>query len=236
MSKALVWIGGIFLAFGLVFGGIGGWVWWSDRDLANNGTHTQGTVIDLASSRDSDGDVTYRPVVEFLDASGARREFTGSVGSSPPSFSRGEEVEVIYDPWSPEQAMIDSFTTRYLLPLAFGGFGLVFGGIGGGLLLAMIRRRQIVARLKTSGLPIQADFKQCYLDTSTRVNGRSPYRVVAQATHPATGKLASFKSDPIWLDLTKELEGRTVKVLVDPARPKRHFVDLGEWVSEDDEA
>jgi len=236
MSKALNWIGGIFFAFGLTFAAIGGWVYFDDLDLVNNGARAPGTVIDLEGRRDSDGDTVYSPVVEFHDQSGAMHRFTGNVASSPPSFTRGEQVEVIYDPWSPGLAMIDSFSTRFLLPLAFGGFGLVFGGIGGGILVWVIRRKRIVARLKQSGLPISAKFVECYHDTSTRINGRSPFRVVAQATHPATGKLTSFKSDPIWLDLSEVLMGKDVRVLVDPQEPKNHFIDLSKFVSEDEEA
>lgn len=236
MSKAFNWIGGIFLLFGLVFAGVGAGIYWKDRDLAATGDRAQGTVVELEWRRDSDGDVTYRPVVEFRDAGGARHRFTSSVGSNPAAFSRGEEVEVIYDAWSPSDAMIDSFTTRYLLPLAFGGFGLVFGGIGGGMLVAVIRRKRIIADLKQRGLPIEAEVIDCYHDTSTKINGRSPYRVVAQATHPGTGQLQSFKSDPIWLDLSSQLDGKNVRVLVDMQRPKRYWVDLTEYVPEDERA
>ena len=236
MSRALNWIGGIFFAFGMVFAGIGAWTYISDLDLVENGARAQGTVVGMDRRYDSDSGSTYRPIVEYRDEGGTQHRFVSSVGSSPPAFDRGEQVEVIYDPWSPEDAIIDSFTTRYLLPLAFGGFGLVFGGIGGGMLFWVIRRKRIVARLKERGLPISAKFIECYRDTSTKINGRSPFRVVAQATHPATGKLTSFKSDPIWLNLSDALEGKELRVLVDPAQPKHHFVDLSEYVSEDEEA
>lgn len=232
MSKVFVWLGGIFAAVGLVFVGGGGWIYLADRELAANGVHAQGTVIDVVGSRDSDGDHTYRPVVEFLDEGGTRHEFTGKVGSNPPAHSTGESVDVIYSPWSPADAMIDSFVDRLLLPLAFGGFGAVFAAVGGGMLFAWFRRRKIVARLIASGMPIEAKFVDCYRDTSVKVNGRSPYRVTCQATHPATGKLQSFKSDPIWADPTERLAGRELRVLVDPARPKHYYVDLSPWLDE----
>ncbi|HAU22533.1 MAG TPA: DUF3592 domain-containing protein [Erythrobacter sp.] len=175
-------------------------------------------------------------MVEFSDQDGSTRRFVESISSNPPAFSRGEEVEVIYDPWAPEDVMIDSFATRYLFPLAFGGFGSLFALIGGGLIFAWFGRRAIISDLKESGLRISAKFTRCYLDTGTRINGRSPYRVTAQATHPATGKLASFTSDAIWLDLSDVLKGHDVPVIVDPDDPDDHYIDLSEWVHQSEQA
>ena len=114
--------------------------------------------------------------------------------------------------------------------------GSLFALVGAGLVFAFFRRRRVIDQLKRTGIPIEAKFIECYRDTSTRINGRSPYRVVGQATHPATGRLQSFKSEPIWLDLSEQLAGKTIKVLVDPVRAKRHYVDLTEWVDEDQRA
>lgn len=83
-------------------------------------------------------------------------------------------------------------------------------------------------------MPLQASFQQCERDYSTKMNGRSPYHVFAQATHPATGKITSLKSPPIWINLTSTLENKEVPVLIDPANPKHYHVDLSQWVSEDE--
>ena len=84
MNKVVLWIVGIFLPMGLLFVGIAGWIWLEDQAIAENGLRGRGTVIELARSRNSDGDVTYRPIVEFFDSNRTRHEFTGQVGSSPP--------------------------------------------------------------------------------------------------------------------------------------------------------
>ncbi len=232
MGKAALWIGGIFAAIGLLTTAVGGWLYHQDQSLAANGVHTRGTVIDMASSRDSDGDWTYRPVVAFTDASGGRHRFSSSVGSNRPSHSIGETVDIIYSPWAPEQAMIDGFWDRYFPVLMFGGIGTLFAAIGIALLVTYVRHQRIEAQLRVSGVPLTAKFSNCYLDTGTQINGRSPWRVVCQATDPATGKLESFKSDPVWVDPTEQLKGREIKVLIDPARPKRYFVDLSPYVDD----
>ncbi len=70
------------------------------------------------------------PVVEFTSADGAHRTFRGSVGANPPSYEAGERVEVLYHADSPEDARLNGFASLWLLPLIFGGLGLVFAGIG----------------------------------------------------------------------------------------------------------
>lgn len=233
MSKVFLLLGAIFATLGLIAVGIGLWFYSESSAIADGGVNTRGTVIEMVRSRDSDGDVTYRPVVEFRDAEGTRREFTGRFGSSPPSYSTGESVSVIYDPDAPGRAIIDGFVGRYLFPLVFGGIGTIFAATGIGFLYFYFRRRRIVAELRANGLPIQAEFVETYRDTRTKLNGRSPYRVVCQATHPATGRLHSFKSDAIWVDPSEAIGASDIRVLVDPARPKHYWVDLSRWVDDD---
>jgi hypothetical protein len=226
MGRATFWIGGAFAAMGLLFAVVGGWLYLEDRSFAESGVRTGGTVIDVVGSRDSDGDYTYRPVVEFHDAAGERRQFVSRVGSNPPRHSPGERVGLIYQPWSPDEAVIDGFFDRFFLPLMFIGLGSLFAAVGGSLFFFLLRRRRIVAQLRSTGLPIQAKLVECYLDRSIRVNGRSPWRVRCEATHPATGRIETFRSDAVWTDPTGQVVGPALRVLVDPARPKRHFVDL----------
>lgn len=66
MSKVIVWIGGVFAPIGLILLAIGGWFYLADRDLVANGVHARGTVIEMASRRDTNGSYTSRPVVEFF--------------------------------------------------------------------------------------------------------------------------------------------------------------------------
>ncbi|HEY6814851.1 MAG TPA: DUF3592 domain-containing protein [Croceibacterium sp.] len=236
MGRTMIWIGGPFAALGLVFVALGGWSYQQARSFAEQGQRAQGTVIEMIASRDNDDDggYTYAPMVEFRDAAGELHRFTSRVGSNPPSYSTGEAVEVIYTPQAPDEAVIDSFADRFLMPSIFGGLGALFTAIGLGLLLAWVRGRRIAAELRARGLPLQAKITDCYRDTSVTVNGRSPWRVVCQATHPATGAMQSFKSEAIWVDPDSRLSGRDLRVFVDPARPKRHLIDLSPYFSKDE--
>lgn len=234
MVKTIYWIGGIFTVVGLALVTFAVSFHLDDRELAARGQRASGLVVDIESRRDSDGDRSYRPVVEFRDAQRRPWRFTSRMGSNPPGFTRGEAVEVIYDPENPESAVIDSFMQRHFLPLIFGIFGAVFGTIGVVLLVREIQRRRTIAALKANGVAITADFLEAYRDTSVKVNGRSPWHVAAQAEHPATGKLTRFESEPLWVNPGSRLHGTKLRVLIDPQRPERHFIDLSELIAADD--
>ena len=231
MGRVIIWIGGIFATIGLVFVAVAGWRYLEDRSFAAAAVHATGTVIRMEGSSDSDG-TTYRPVVSFRDAGGAEHIFGSGVSSSPPRYAAGDTVEVMYDPDSPDEAVIDSVLDRFFLALVFGGLGTVFSAIGGGILFYLFRKHQIAAQLRATGLPIQAKVLDCYLDTSLRVNGRNPWRVACEATHPATGRPQIFRSEALWVDPSADLTGKQVRVLVDPARPNRYLVDLSPWFPE----
>lgn len=118
---------GCVLLIPLIFLMVGGaWLYFSIARVANQSTAT-GVVVDIDTSRDSDGDTSYRPVVEFVAENGQTYRFTGRTGSSSrPTV--GEPIDVLYDPADPQGATEKTFTNLWLFPLIFGGIGLlVFG-------------------------------------------------------------------------------------------------------------
>ena len=187
-------------------------------------TEATGTVIDLERSRSSDS-TTYYPVVVFEDIRGREIEFRSRSGSNPPSFNRGERVSVFYEPSAPESARINSFFSLWGLPMILGGMGLVFGAIGGGMLLFGWKKSRSQAYLKDHGTEVLATFSSVEQNSSLTVNGRNPFRIVCQWQHPQTGKLHVFRSDNLWFDPSNHIHQETVPVLVDEANLKRYWVD-----------
>lgn len=226
MSKVLN-IGLIFAAFGAVFAGIGGWFLWDDWKFGSEASTSQGTIIEMVSYRDNEGDTMYRPVAEFHDANGTRYEFSSRVSSSSPAFSRGEQVSVYYDPANPGDARIDSFSQRYLLPVAFVAMGMLFVVIGGGVSISQILRKRTVERLKRNGVRVPGTVTRVFQDTSFAVNDEHPWRVVATACHPRTGVEGEFKSDALWGRPHGVRVGDSVPVILSPTDEKISFVDVG---------
>lgn len=101
----------------------------SARAFVKEADRLDGVVVDNLVSRDSDGDATYRAVVEYRKAAGGAGRFNADMASNPPSFEVGERVKVLVSKDGSRQS-IDSFGQIWFLPIFLGGFGAVFGGIG----------------------------------------------------------------------------------------------------------
>ncbi|NND04019.1 MAG: DUF3592 domain-containing protein [Acidimicrobiia bacterium] len=116
---------GWFVIIPLIFIAIGGmFLFFSISRLSNQST-ANGVIVDIDRSTDSDGDTSYRPVIEFRADDGVAYTFTGRIGSSRrPTI--GNSIEVLYDPADPQGATEKTFSNLWLFPIAFGGFGLVF--------------------------------------------------------------------------------------------------------------
>lgn len=95
----------------------------------------EGIVVDLVSSSlgRGGGSRTYAPVVRF-SAPGGDFEFTSSFATYPPSYSKGDSVEVLYDSSNPASAEINGFFSLWFLVFILSLLGGVFSAIGVALL------------------------------------------------------------------------------------------------------
>ena len=230
----ILWVlGGLFfvIGVGMLFAGVS---WWrSNAAFAEHAVAGEGTVSDLlyrrssssSSSSSSRNSGTYVPVIDFTAPNGSRIHITGSSGSNPPAYSRGDKVPLLFDPENPEKAVIDSFGERKAGPLILSGLGAAFALVGGGVLFARARQRKQRAWLAQNGMRVQARLTGAMLDTSVAVNNRNPWRLSAQWQHPATQAVHTFRSDPIWFDPTPYVQRETVDVVLNADDPKQYVMD-----------
>lgn len=111
---------------------------------------------------------------------------------------------------------------KWLLTL----LGLMFAGVGSGILFVGERNAKRAAWLLQHGQRIDAELREVELNTTFQVNGRHPYRAIVEARAGFGRELRQFRSANIWFDPTRHLSGRRIAVYVDPANPKRYHVDL----------
>ncbi len=217
----------IFVLFSLPFIAIGGYFGYENYLLTTHGTKTTGQVIELVSSYSSKGGRTYAPVFEFVTPDQQSHTVRSHVYSNPASFSVGERVNILYPTNKPEEAEINSFTQLWLLPLVFVIVGGIMFLIGAGMIVVTIRNSLTKRWLKEHGQRVITTFQSVEHKTNFRVNGQSPYQIFTTWTDPMTQQTITLKSDYLWQDPTPALQGRTtVEALVDPANPKRHWIDL----------
>jgi hypothetical protein len=196
------------------------------RSFIATAKSAQGVVTQMIRDRDNDGSVTYRPVVEFTTMDGRKHTFESNMSSNPPSYRVGESVEVLHAAHHPADARIRDFGSLWLAPVILGGIGTVFAAIGFGLTIALARRKRLNAWLQANGTPVQADFASVEKNTSLKVNGRSPWRIVSQWQNPETGEIHVFNSENLWFDPEQYVTSKQLTVLIDPQDPKRYWVDV----------
>ena len=234
--KTLKLVGGIFFLAGLAMLVGTVFLYSSQSNFIASAKTAQGQVIDMVrkeSSDDGTTSYTYAPVVRFSDDRGLNQEFVNRNSSNPPSYSRGENVEVLYASENPGDAIIDDFWGRWGSVAILGGMGAIFSLVGGGISFWLIRQAQIKTWLRANGTQISVDFQSVERDTSITINGRHPYRVYGQGKNPFTGKLQQFPSEALWVDPTSELQGTKLKVFIDPSKPSRNLVDVDRFLDGD---
>ena len=186
---------------------------------------TEGMVTSLVRSQNSSSS-SYFPVIQFFTPDGNLTEFKSSVGSSSPSYSRGDLVEILYLPAAPEQAKINSFSSLWMGTLIVGGLGLVFFLVGFAMFMAGSLGRRKADYLMQHGTPVSSQFQSVEQNTAISVNGRHPYRVLAQWQNPSTSEIHVFQSNNLWFDPTNYLEDNAITVYLEKDNPKKYHMDL----------
>ncbi|TBU85601.1 DUF3592 domain-containing protein [Phytopseudomonas dryadis] len=177
----------------------------------------QGSVVDIEGGC---------PTVSFVTQDGTLGEYHSNTCSHPPAFAIGERVALYYDPQDPQRAHIDSFGQNWAGSLIVGGIGLVFLLIGLAIVLPPLFGKRRSVQLLATGTPVQAEVVDVELNETLTINGRNPYRIVAQWLNPQTNKLHVFRSANLWFDPGPYISDSQVTVMIDPNKPRRYSMDI----------
>ena len=215
----------IFALSGTVLLAAGAWTGLRRYRFLQTATTAEGVVTENVYHRGTRGSGSYYPRVRFQTASGETLILDGNFGSSPPAYRRGERVEVLYDADDPTRFFLNGFGSLWFVPVMLGGMGLMFAAVGFGPFVWQGHVRKRDDWLRVNGQHIFADFDCVELNTSVRVNGQSPWRIVCQWRDPATNQVHVYRSHNLWYDPGKYITGKTMEVLVDPGNPRRYVVE-----------
>ncbi len=134
----------------------------------------------MVRDTDSEGDVTYRPVIEFQTGDGQTYRITARIATgSPPEIGSG--MEVLYDPADPAGATEKTFTNLWLFPIVFVVFGMVLFVIS--RIAAAMRARRAVengARRPPGSVPTTAPAEFRRAEAAIGDDGTMKYRIVAK--------------------------------------------------------
>ena len=224
----------VFFALLLLAVAGGGVVWLLDSiDKVTSDGQTEGVIVDLIESRDTDGDLVYAPVIEY-SVGGAVYRIESSVrygGLAVPDI--GDIRTVYYDLDDPARAVSRGFWTLWFFP------GLLIG-IPVLLLVAMVGVAAYRRNAASAGGPVVestmpgaraappapdanlvADFMGVEVGPIDD-DGRMSYRVKAQAE--IDGEIHRFEGP--WLDEDPTLDymraGNKVAVQINPNDPRSY--------------
>jgi len=114
----------LLLSVGLA---IGTWFAYShSKQFLATSVHADGTVVaNIAKpSGDNNSNVLF-PQFIFQTPDGVTHTITSDSGSSPPSYSIGQHVAVLYAPGKPDSAVISGFMSSWFLPMMLAIFAVV---------------------------------------------------------------------------------------------------------------
>jgi len=239
---------GIGCAFGfglllLAVAGVGVF-WLADSvERVTSDSRVEGVIVDLLESRDSDGDLVYKPVVEFsVDGVTYRIESAVSYGGlGVPDL--GDVRTVYYDADNPADATFRGFWTLWFIPGLLAGIPLL-------ILLAMIvaairarGRRETVGAFGLESIPVQPPWKLDEAGTRRVAGGEeivadfmgaevSPMDPAGRVQHRARAQAEIgdkiWRFEGPWLERDPTVEymnaGNRVKVRIDPNDPTRYEV------------
>ena len=191
---------------------------------------TAGTVVDLArktstSSSSSPNSYVYYPVIQFKTINGSLIEFRATVGSNPPAYRKGDQVQVRYLEKDPYIARINSFMQLWFVSIILGGLGILFTGIGGTMLGLVLRSNRRDKWLLENGQIIFTEYDSVSLDTSLRINGQNPYRILSQWLDPQSNTVYVFKSKPVMFNPEKFIKNKSIQVRINPNNPRHYLMD-----------
>ncbi len=214
-----------YYLFGSIFGGIGGIFLVlgigsviSNLRLLDTGARAEGEVVRLVGSK------TASPRVRFVDDTGRAVEFTSSAGRSPPAYSVGERVEVVYPAGEPDRAVIRGGFSMWGFVAIGGGLGLLCTLIGIGAVIAGVRAGRRARKLDAQGISIDTDFT-----TVERISDDDGvvFFVRSQWLSPSK-EMHIFQSDALLFDPSQFITpGQRIRVRIDPANPSNYQMDMG---------
>src|SRR5271165_1609138 len=126
----------------------------------------------------------------------------------------------------PEHAIPNTFWSRWLFVVIFGGIGIVVSGSTSiPSVLRAIRRHRIRGLLK-KGRPIVTAYHSVEENAAVEVQGLHPFYVITEWRNPVSHELVQFRSPALWQDPRPIASDQLITVVIDPDNFHCYLMDL----------
>jgi hypothetical protein len=219
-KKTILILGFIFALTGLIMLAVAIYSICTTFKFYSKGLKAQGQVTELNRR----GHGAY-PTVQFYTKEGELITFYGKTASSPPSFSVGEHVEVVYNPNNPAQAVIHSFMEKWFVFIIGIIFTMGFLPIGLFLLIKPLLSRKKAQWLRQHGNQVETVFSSIEENGAIEINGIHPFIIVSERFDSVNNILYQYKSDNLWYNPQEYIKDNKITVFVNPTNPKKYWMD-----------
>lgn len=182
-----------------------------------------GTIANIESYRDPDGDRHYQVYVDY-DYQG--QEFTDvPLHTYSSNMYEGKEIALKVDPENPGK--VKTLHSNMIIGIILVGMGAIFALVGIIPIVIGIRKAAKKKELMQQGRYIYATVERVDLNYNYAVNGSHPFVVYCNYQDEYSGVLYKFKSDNIWTDPYPILQqGSQIRVFVNGTDYSQYHVDV----------
>lgn len=180
--------------------------------------------VDLVGVVDDNRGHAIGLVYSYEFPSGVHHRKSPRSSSTEWQWLAGDTIPLQVDSRDPDRTQIKEFVDQWIMGTLLGIFGIIFGGVGFGMIFFGIQRDRIRKYLLDRGTKIQAKIKSVIVDEATFYDNQNPFLIHAEAQIDGTKWL--FESDHILFDPTAYVENRTVDIYYLPENPEKYYMDL----------
>ncbi len=223
------WFGLIWAGVGTPFFFIGIWAFQDNRHFTATAEAATATVVEKGHDTSSKGDSRYWLRYTYQDSAGAEHVGVADVKWAVwRKYEDGNSVAVRYAGDRPDKSRLNTAESgpEWLLPLVFGGAGLLFGGVGWFLVVRAIGKAGERVALLRQGVSALGWVTGIEANLSVTVNGRHPRYLAYEFLDDAQAKHAGRSSD-----LPRRMEDRwkagdPIMVVFDQKDPEKNEADI----------
>ncbi len=224
-----LWFGLIWAFVGTIFFCVGVGIFARNHDFETRAVGVAGTVAEKGHASESKGKSRYWVRYEWKGGSGEEYSGVGDIEYavwSPLEAGAPIAVRYLADDPARNKPIGSADSEEWVLPGVFTFLGLVFGGIGWGLVIGAYVGSGRRVRLVAHGTAAVGHVREVAINRSVRINGRHPSFIVYEFEDDR-GETHEGRSINLPRDLeTRWQEGDPILVLYDHNRPERSEVDL----------
>lgn len=195
----------------------------SNIKFDQNAVEITGTIVDIETYRDMDGDRHRRA---YVDYEYEEREYRHvELGFYLSTMRLGKEITVKIDPDDPGRAKASG--ESLFGSIIMGIMGIVFSAFGYIPMINDFRNRNRTKELRERGRYIYATVERVDINYNYSSNGKNPFVLYCYYEDEYSGIIYKFKSDNIWTDPSLVFsEGSKVRVFVKENDYSNYHVDV----------